>query len=270
MLEYLTSSTASLKVNHQRGASNGAVGVVSDGNGRDFVVGDVDGSSRRSSSDSEKRPASILVTPSTLRSRDRDPNKRQRSVSFALPANDTDVFGERSGMCCIPHGCSCCIVDLSTMKAMSRVLAPGAMRWPTLSWLRRSRSPDSKTQRERALHSVLAGIARFRPSRTITLRQFCHLARVSLWPSQCSDNTLVLTPCSPSLSLPSQLADDVLEFKVKDKFEQFGNVWVKIKRDGRGMPYGFLQYEVRSLPWQKSRSLTLPSRLLKMPRERSP
>ena len=97
MLEYLTSSTASLKVNHQRGASNGAVGVVSDGNGRDFVVGDVDGSSRRSSSDSEKRPASILVTPSTLRSRDRDPNKRQRSVSFALPANGLqDTTGESS------------------------------------------------------------------------------------------------------------------------------------------------------------------------------
>ena len=46
-------------------------------------------------------------------------------------------------------------------------------------------------------------------------------------------------------SLSAQLADDVLEIKVKDKFEQFGNCYVKIKRDARGMPFAFCQYEVR-------------------------
>lgn len=27
-------------------------------------------------------------------------------------------------------------------------------------------------------------------------------------------------------------------------FETFGRVWVKIRRDNRGMPYAFCQYEV--------------------------
>ena len=38
--------------------------------------------------------------------------------------------------------------------------------------------------------------------------------------------------------------DDQLEYKVKEKFEAFGNVYVKIKRDYRGMPYAFAQFEV--------------------------
>ena len=46
------------------------------------------------------------------------------------------------------------------------------------------------------------------------------------------------------LSLTAQLADDQLEYKVKEKFEQFGNCYVKIKRDPRGMPYAFVQFEV--------------------------
>ena len=36
----------------------------------------------------------------------------------------------------------------------------------------------------------------------------------------------------------------MLEYKLKDKFEAFGTVYVKIKRDHRGMPYAFCQFEV--------------------------
>ena len=45
-------------------------------------------------------------------------------------------------------------------------------------------------------------------------------------------------------SLPRELADEVLEYKLKEKFDAFGTVYVKIKRDYRGMPYAFCQFEV--------------------------
>ena len=34
---------------------------------------------------------------------------------------------------------------------------------------------------------------------------------------------------------------------MQEKFEQFGNCYVKIKRDSRGMPFAFCQYEVSLL-----------------------
>ncbi|KAL9127079.1 MAG: hypothetical protein Q9217_003981 [Psora testacea] len=36
--------------------------------------------------------------------------------------------------------------------------------------------------------------------------------------------------------------DDQLEYAVTQAFQQFGNVYVKIRRDGRQMPYAFAQY----------------------------
>lgn len=48
-------------------------------------------------------------------------------------------------------------------------------------------------------------------------------------------------------SLSSTRTDEQLEYAVIRVFEQFGPVYVKIRRDHRGMPYAFAQYEVRYL-----------------------
>lgn len=42
--------------------------------------------------------------------------------------------------------------------------------------------------------------------------------------------------------------DKVLEFEVTKAFSKFGEVWVKIKRDGYQMPFAFCQFTVRSGP----------------------
>lgn len=39
-------------------------------------------------------------------------------------------------------------------------------------------------------------------------------------------------------------SDDQLEHSVSEVFQAFGNVYVKIRRDGKGMPFAFCQYEV--------------------------
>ena len=49
-------------------------------------------------------------------------------------------------------------------------------------------------------------------------------------------------------SLSSIRSDQQLEFSVASVFEQFGRVYVKIRRDPKGMPYAFAQYEVRYHP----------------------
>ncbi|KAI9795484.1 MAG: hypothetical protein M1833_007014 [Piccolia ochrophora] len=49
--------------------------------------------------------------------------------------------------------------------------------------------------------------------------------------------------CPPVLALASVRTDEQLENSVKQVFDQFGTVYVKIRRDNRGMPYAFCQYE---------------------------
>ena len=39
-------------------------------------------------------------------------------------------------------------------------------------------------------------------------------------------------------------SDEQLEFSVSRAFQAFGNVYVKIRRDNKGMPFAFCQYEV--------------------------
>lgn len=45
-------------------------------------------------------------------------------------------------------------------------------------------------------------------------------------------------------SLVSARTDDQLELAVKNVFQTFGTVYVKIRRDSKGMPFAFCQYAV--------------------------
>ncbi|KAL8659688.1 MAG: hypothetical protein Q9226_000313 [Calogaya cf. arnoldii] len=45
-------------------------------------------------------------------------------------------------------------------------------------------------------------------------------------------------------NLTQSKSDDQLEHSVSEVFQAFGNVYVKIRRDGKGMPFAFCQYEV--------------------------
>ncbi|KAL8818781.1 MAG: hypothetical protein Q9223_002660 [Gallowayella weberi] len=45
-------------------------------------------------------------------------------------------------------------------------------------------------------------------------------------------------------SLTQSKSDDQLEHSVSEVFQAFGNVYVKIRRDSKGMPFAFCQYEV--------------------------
>ncbi|MCJ1396270.1 hypothetical protein MMC18_009159 [Xylographa bjoerkii] len=61
-----------------------------------------------------------------------------------------------------------------------------------------------------------------------------------------SDNAQALLPpmaCVFVANLSSTRTDEQLEHSVTRVFEQFGRVYVKIRRDNRGMPYAFAQYE---------------------------
>lgn len=49
-------------------------------------------------------------------------------------------------------------------------------------------------------------------------------------------------------SLASGSSDEELTDAVTEVFGQFGTVYVKIRRDSRGMPYAFCQYTVRDVP----------------------
>ncbi|KAI4264603.1 MAG: hypothetical protein L6R38_001641 [Xanthoria sp. 2 TBL-2021] len=44
-------------------------------------------------------------------------------------------------------------------------------------------------------------------------------------------------------NLTQSKSDDQLEHSVSEVFQAFGNVYVKIRRDGKGMPFAFCQYE---------------------------
>lgn len=52
-----------------------------------------------------------------------------------------------------------------------------------------------------------------------------------------------------SRSLTQIKSDEELEKSVSAVFQAFGNVYVKIRRDNKGMPFAFCQYEVSRLPW---------------------
>lgn len=45
-------------------------------------------------------------------------------------------------------------------------------------------------------------------------------------------------------SLLQSKSDDQLEHSVLEAFQGFGNVYVKIRRDNKEMPFAFCQYEV--------------------------
>ncbi len=50
------------------------------------------------------------------------------------------------------------------------------------------------------------------------------------------------------LSLVQTQSDDQLEHHVHIAFLQYGTCYVKIRRDARGMPFAFVQYEVSLRP----------------------
>ncbi|MCJ1288114.1 hypothetical protein MMC26_007469 [Xylographa opegraphella] len=61
-----------------------------------------------------------------------------------------------------------------------------------------------------------------------------------------NDNAQALLPpmaCVFVANLSSTRTDEQLEYSVTRVFEQFGRVYVKIRRDNRSMPYAFAQYE---------------------------
>lgn len=48
-------------------------------------------------------------------------------------------------------------------------------------------------------------------------------------------------------SLSQTRTDEQLEYSVTSVFQVFGDVYVKVRRDSKGMPFAFCQYEVSSL-----------------------
>ena len=79
-----------------------------------------------------------------------------------------------------------------------------------------------------------------------TLKRFCLLALAYSWLSQSLPFPYRLFYNLTRDSLASVRTDEQLERSVMNVFEQFGTVYVKIRRDTRGMPYAFCQYEVNS------------------------
>lgn len=50
-------------------------------------------------------------------------------------------------------------------------------------------------------------------------------------------------------SLLQGLSDEQLERSVEGAFARFGRCFVKIRRDNKGMPFAFVQYEVNCIPF---------------------
>ena len=76
-----------------------------------------------------------------------------------------------------------------------------------------------------------------------TLKPCCHQELVSSLPSKLQipfhgDRSLTI------YSLVQTQSDDQLEHHVHVAFLQYGTCYVKIRRDARGMPFAFVQYEV--------------------------
>ncbi|MCJ1449600.1 MAG: hypothetical protein MMC23_010122, partial [Stictis urceolatum] len=136
----------------------------------------------------------------------RDENWRtQRSVSFALPPGGTDPFFEGRA---VPANTETRMADDSSYVA--------------------TRSDETADVGSSSCSSL------FRP------REDREVIEIS------GDNAQAIFPpnsCVFVANLVSTLTDEQLEFSVTRTFEQFGKVYVKIKRDPRGMPYAFCQYE---------------------------
>ena len=49
--------------------------------------------------------------------------------------------------------------------------------------------------------------------------------------------------------------DEQLEYAVTEAFQRFGDVYIKIRRDSRQMPFAFAQYTVRLTPFSPGRCL---------------
>lgn len=75
-------------------------------------------------------------------------------------------------------------------------------------------------------------------------RCFLRLPVYSL-PSKLTPEVMDVTANTYSLS--SLRTDDQLDFSVTKVFQEFGTVWVKIRRDSKGMPFAFCQYEVHNI-----------------------
>ena len=109
----------------------------------------------------------------------------------------------------------------------------------SLSWMNSARSLFKATTRR----SVPVGIEQeFRYPMT-TLKPCCHQELVSSLPSKLQipfhgDRSLTM------YSLVQTQSDDQLEHHVHVAFLQYGTCYVKIRRDARGMPFAFVQYEV--------------------------
>ncbi|KAI9703275.1 MAG: hypothetical protein M1836_007841 [Candelina mexicana] len=64
-----------------------------------------------------------------------------------------------------------------------------------------------------------------------------------------ADNAQAILPPSACVfvaNLSSVRSDEQLEVSVTQAFQSFGKVYVKIRRDNRGMPYAFCQYETKA------------------------
>lgn len=55
---------------------------------------------------------------------------------------------------------------------------------------------------------------------------------------------LTLSLLTNSTSLSQQASDETLQSEVKKVFSKFGEVFVKIRRDNRNMPFAFCQFTV--------------------------
>ena len=90
--------------------------------------------------------------------------------------------------------------------------------------------------------SVPVGIEQGSRFPMTTLRPCCHQELVSLLPSK--QNTFRGDTSLMVESLVQTQSDDQLEHHVHVAFLQYGTCYVKIRRDARGMPFAFVQYEV--------------------------
>ncbi len=77
---------------------------------------------------------------------------------------------------------------------------------------------------------------------TTTLKPCCHQERVSS--SRSRLGPLSRGQSLTTYSLVQTQSDDQLEHHVHVAFLQYGTCYVKIRRDARGMPFAFVQYEV--------------------------
>ena len=66
-------------------------------------------------------------------------------------------------------------------------------------------------------------------------------------------------------SLAATRTDEQLGQSVHAVFSQFGPVWIKIRRDQKGMPFAFAQYEVCTLMHNQVGLIPIRTSTLPMP-----